>query len=162
MIHLESRRRLVAPEKEGTQVQLRKLVAVRTLVPALVALALTAPVVASASTPSFPVGSRPVFTASTKAAAAKRFGMYITIANARKLDRNGQLKQSSIGTFARMHNAGHGKYTYKPPAYTFPSWFMQTPGKYWWQTYYIDCHFKGCHRLSGIHSFAVVALPPGE
>ena len=143
--------------------QLRKLVAARALVPALVALALALPVVASAAaTPSFPVGSQPVFTARTNAAAAKRFGMYITIANARKVDRNGQLKQSSIGTFARMHNAGHGKFTYKPPAYTFPTWFMQKPGTYWWQTYYIDCHFKGCHRLSGIHAFKVVPLSPGE
>jgi hypothetical protein len=142
-------------------VQLRKLVAARALAPALVALVLALPALASAaSTPQFPLGSRPVFTAQTNAAAAKRFGMYITIANARKLDRNGQLKQSSIGTFARMHNAGHGKFTYKPPAYTFPSWFMETPGTYWWQTYYIDCHFKGCHRLSSIRKFKVNPPPP--
>ncbi len=141
--------------------QLRKLVVGRSLVLALVALALAMPVVASAaSTPTFPFGSRPVFTAQTNAAAAKRFGMYITIASARKTDRNGQLKQTSVGTFARMHSAGHGKFTYKTPAFTFPSWFMEQPGLYWWQTYYIDCHFKACHRLSAIHAFRVAPTPP--
>lgn len=137
-----------------------KPVVVRVLATVLAALALALPAVATAaSTPTFLVGSRPVFTAQTNAAAAKRFGMYITIANARKVDRNGQLKQTSVGTFARMHSAGHGKFTYKTPAYTFPTWFMQTPGTYFWQTYYIDCHFKACHRLSAIHKFKVTAPP---
>jgi hypothetical protein len=144
-------------------VQLSKLIGRRGLVAALVALALSLailPTVAfAATTPQFPVGSRPVFRAHTTAAAAKH-GVWITIASRRRVSSSGELKQTKpVGYFAQMHNAGHGNYTWKPPAYTFDTWFMNRVGTYWWQTYYIDCHFKNCHRLSAIHAFKVVPPP---
>ena len=68
----------------------------RGLVAALITLALSLaalPAVASAAAvPSFPAGSRPIFSATTNAAAARQHGVWLTVASKRKVDRNGELK----------------------------------------------------------------------
>jgi hypothetical protein len=56
-----------------------------------------------------------------------------------------------------MKRRSGGKYTFKPTLYTFPDYFLQRPGKYYWQSYHIDCSTTAahCHVLSKIRSFRI-------
>lgn len=100
-------------------------------------------------------GSQPVFKARDTAPNARRYNVYMTISTSKRVDRKGDLKQTRPGTFTSMRRAGRYGFTYKADAFTFPSWFMQAPGKYYWQAYHIDCAVRGCHVHSRIRSFVV-------
>lgn len=101
-------------------------------------------------------GTQPMFKVRDNSANARRYKIFMTIATKKRTNRYGELKRTrAAGTFTRMDGNGRGGWTYKPPAYTFPSWFMERPGTYYWQAFHIDCRVKGCHVLSRIRSFKV-------
>lgn len=100
-------------------------------------------------------GSQPVFKARDTDPNSRKYSVYITISRSKKRDRRGDLKRTKVGTFASMDRKGKFGFTYKPQAYTFPTWFMQAPGKYYWQVFHIDCRVRGCHVHSPIRSFTV-------
>jgi hypothetical protein len=108
----------------------------------------------------FPVGSRPTFTIKDTSRNAKRYRMYITIANAKKFKKSGSnagdLLQTKPGDFSNLTRHGT-KFTYTPPVYNFPGWYLVTPGKYYWQVFHIDCSQRGfhCHVHSKLGSFFV-------
>ncbi len=87
---------------------------------------------------AFEVGARPTFTASDRGDAFNGT-VWLTISKFRRTDRHGQIKQSDGGTFTSMRRRRGGKYAYTPPDYSFPGWFMATPGTYYWQAYRIEC-----------------------
>jgi hypothetical protein len=74
----------------------------------------------------------------------------------KRTNRYGELKRSNdVGTFARMNRRGANGFVYRTPSYSFDTWFMNRPGKYYWQAFHIDCQVRGCHVLSRIRSFTV-------
>jgi hypothetical protein len=122
----------------------------------LLALALlTLPAVSSARVPTYRSGSQVTFSVRSDAALARQYGMYITVASKKRVDRNGRLKQTDVGTFARMTRKRAGVYKWTTPPYTFDTWFMVKTGTYYWQTQYTDCSIRGCNALSRIRSFKV-------
>jgi hypothetical protein len=101
-------------------------------------------------------GSQPIFKARDTDPNARRYRVFVTISRSKKLDRDGDLVQTrSSGTFASMRRSGRYGFTYKPPSYSFPTWFMQAPGTYYWQAFHIDCRVRGCHVHSRVRSFDV-------
>lgn len=108
----------------------------------------------------FPVGSRPTFTMKDTSRAARSYRTWITISNAKKFKKSGtnkgDLLKTKIGDFSDFTRHG-STFTYTPPAYNFPTWYMVVPGKYYWQAYHIDCSQKGfrCHVHSKLSSFYV-------
>jgi hypothetical protein len=105
------------------------------------------------------VGTRPTFRA-TDSGDAYQGTVWLSISTFRKRDRYGRLKQSDGGTFTSMKRHRGGRYTYTPPDYSFPGWFMATPATYYWQAYHINCSIPNasrtsCHVYSSIRSFKV-------
>jgi hypothetical protein len=127
------------------------------------ALMLAGPATAGAAAPKLitpkagatvAIGSQPPFKVRDGSAAAKKYKIFITISTTRKTKKNGDLKQTSVGTFAATTRKGD-VFTYKPPAYSFPTWFLARAGTYYWQAYRIDCAVQGCHVHSKTRSFKV-------
>lgn len=101
-------------------------------------------------------GTQPQFKARDTDPNSRRYSVYITISRSKKLDKRGDLKQTrGSGTFSSMRRKGKYGFVYQPQAYTFPTWFMQAPGTYYWQVFHIDCRVKGCHVHSKVRSFTV-------
>lgn len=101
-------------------------------------------------------GSQPLFKARDTDPNSRKYNVYITISRSKKRDNRGDLKQTrGSGTFSSMRRSGKFGFTYKPEDYSFPTWFMQAPGKYYWQVFHIDCRVRGCHVHSPIRSFTV-------
>jgi hypothetical protein len=99
-------------------------------------------------------GSQPIFKA-RDVGDAFNGRVWLTISSSKQRDKNGKLKQAKFGTFTNMKRGKNHTYTYKPPAYTFDSWFMQRPGTYYWQAYHINCHVRGCNVFSKVRRFVV-------
>lgn len=100
------------------------------------------------------IGSRPSFKVRDASAAAQKYKIFITISTTRKTKKNGDLKQTNVGTFTGTTRK-KAVFTYKPPQYTFPTWYLARAGTYYWQAYRIDCAVQGCHVHSKIRSFKV-------
>lgn len=101
----------------------------------------------------YAVGARPHF--SVKALGVNRsFHVFGTVASKRRV-RHGILRTTRVGDFFSFHRHRHGRFTYTPPNYTFPSWYMQKPGRYYWQAKFYDVHCPsyGCHTR--IRTFVV-------
>jgi len=121
----------------------------------MLSLALLPAASSAARTPTYEAGSRVTFTARTAGARPVGGTVYLRIAAKRRFDRYGQLKQTAIGTFARMNRRGPNLYRYTTPPYTFDDWFMNTPGTYYWHTQFTDCSFRDCRGHGPVHAFKV-------
>ncbi len=99
-------------------------------------------------------GTQPIFKARD---VGKAFNgrVWLTISSSKKRDNRGRLKQTKFGTFTSMKRGKNHNYSYKPPAYTFDTWFMQRPGTYYWQAYHINCEVRNCNVYSKIRRFVV-------
>lgn len=135
------------------------------LVATTLALGLLAPAAADAARPAqisprggalLALGSQPLFKVRDGTAAARRYDVFLTISTSKRRKRNGDLKRTSIGTFASMRRRGT-VFRYRPPDYSFPTWFMARAGTYYWQAYRIDCSTgnSSCHVHTRIRSFRV-------
>ena len=101
------------------------------------------------------LGSQTTFKVRDTTSAGRRYGVWITVSTSKRRKANGDLKQTSIGSFRRMKRKGT-TYRYKTEDYSFPTWFMAREGTYYWQAYRIDCAaVKSCHVHSKIRSFKV-------
>jgi hypothetical protein len=150
--------------------QHRRLRILGALLAALLALAALVPAANAATGPRplapvqgkvFDTGAFVTFKVKDASAAARRYGIFMVIAN-RRVVRHGQLQQSKKGKpgfFAQMKRRKHGVYTYTPPiSYAFPGWFMVTPTVYYWQAHHIDCGASAtgnCYVVGGIRHFRV-------
>jgi hypothetical protein len=150
--------------------QVRRLPTLAAALVALLAAVLVAAAVAqAASGPSLLAprqgkhlhrNTRPTFKVRDRSAKARQYGVTIVINNKRKV-KHGELQEPGShgsGTFAGMKRRKHGIWTYRPPGYTFPSWFMVRRGTYYWQAFHIDCGTntpRSCHIVSKIHKFHV-------
>lgn len=102
------------------------------------------------------VGSTPTFKARDTDPNSRKYRVFMTISRSKKLDKDGDLVQSKDGsTFTSMRKSGKYGFAYTLPSYSFPTWIMQAPGKYYWQVFHIDCRVKGCHVHSKVRSFKV-------
>lgn len=105
-------------------------------------------------------GSQPTFKVSDASRNARKYHIFMTISTTKKRSRKtGDLLRpktngEQIGTFTSMHRKGT-KFSYKAESYSFPTWYMNRPGKYYWQAYRIDCRVKSCHVHSKTRSFVV-------
>lgn len=136
----------------------------------LVAAALTLAAVAqAASGPSllapnkgkhFAVGAKITFKVRDRSANAHKYGVSLTV-SAKRIVKHGELQmpgKNVSGDFAGMKRRKHGLWVYTPPRYTFPTWYMQRRGTYYWQASHIDCRVggpKSCHIVSRIRKFHV-------
>ncbi len=100
------------------------------------------------------LGSEPTFKVRDTSQAARKYKVYITIGTSKKRTKNGDLERTEIGTFTSTTRS-RATYKYVPEDYSFPTWFMNRAGKYYWQAFHIDCAVKGCHVHSKIRSFRV-------
>ena len=103
------------------------------------------------------LGSQATFKAKDGTAAARRYGLYVTISTSKKRRANGDLKKTSVGSFRKMKRKGTS-FRYRSEDYSFPTWFMSREGTYYWQVYRIDCAdpaARDCHVHSRIRSFKV-------
>jgi hypothetical protein len=106
------------------------------------------------------LGSQPTFKASDSSRNAKKYRVYMTISTSKKLGqrthdlRRPKINGDQIGTFTSMKRKG-SRFSYKAEKYSFPTWYMNRPGKYYWQAFRIDCRVKGCHVHSKTSSFIV-------
>jgi hypothetical protein len=102
--------------------------------------------------------TQPTFSVHDLSSNARKYKVWITIASKKRVKKGElQMDRGPSGTFSSMRRRAGGRYTYKPRLYTFPTYFLQRPGRYWWQTYHIDCSVRApsCHILSRIRSFVV-------
>jgi hypothetical protein len=119
------------------------------------------PVTLSPVGKKYKVGAKITFRVRDHSKAARQHHVWLVVAAKRKV-KHGQLQEpgsKGIGDFAEFTRKKNGLYTYTPPHYTFPSWYMQRPGKYYWQAHHISCTLHGprnCRIVSKIRSFRVV------
>ena len=105
---------------------------------------------------ALPLGGQPTFKLRDAHPNARRYGVFLIVSPTRRTNRHGELlRHRRIGTFAKMTRRGRAGFAYRAPAYVFDHWFMQRPGRYYWQAFHIDCRVRGCHVLSRIRSFRV-------
>jgi hypothetical protein len=108
----------------------------------------------------FSKGAFTTFKVKDTSAAARKYGIFMVVAN-RKRTKNGQLQKSkddNRGDFAQMKRRKHGVFTYTPEHYTFPGWFVNTSGTYYWQAHHIDCAATtagNCSVVGPIRKFRV-------
>ena len=137
----------------------------RLLVTTTLAVAVLAPGAAGAASPTqisprsgalLALGSQPSFKVRDGSAAARRYGVFIRISTSKRRRANGDLRSTSIGTFAKMRRRA-SVFSYTPKDYSFPTWFMARAGTYYWQAYRIDCSTgnSSCHVHTRIRSFRV-------
>jgi hypothetical protein len=106
------------------------------------------------------LGSQPTFKVRDGSRNARRYKIFMRISASKTRSRKtGDLKETKIGGepigfFSSMTRHG-STHSFTPPPYSFPSWFMARPGKYYWQAYRIDCRVRGCHIHSKVSSFIV-------
>jgi hypothetical protein len=104
-----------------------------------------------------PRNTQPTFSVRDHSSAARKYKVWIIVSSAKKVS-HGELKHDSAhGDFSSMKRNSGGRYTYTPALYTFPDYYLQRPGRYWWQSFHIDCssRARNCHILSKIRSFTV-------
>lgn len=105
------------------------------------------------------VGSEPIFKVLDRGQAYQR-KVWLTISSSKKRDRYGQLKRGKFGTFTSMTRKRGALYTYQPEDFTFPEWFMNRAGTYYWQAFHINCDVSNssrnsCNVYSRVRSFVV-------
>ena len=81
--------------------------------------------------------------------------VFFRLCNSKARDRDGQLCPKRAPTDIERGKKGKktkkGRYySYKPEAYTFPTYYLNTPGTYYWQAYRIACKRKRGGRLDCI------------
>lgn len=85
-----------------------------------------------------------------------RGNVWIGVSSTKKKDRYGRLKDTSPnGTYSAMKPGRHRRWSFLTPSYVFPDWFMNRPGKYYWQAGHIQCGNNGCYVVSKVRSFVV-------
>ena len=110
-------------------------------------------VIASGKTPTF------------KARVRGKGVVYFRVCKSKKRDKQGQIcgnrAPDDIDRGKKGKRTKKGRnYSYKPIAYTFPSYYLNTPGTYYWQVYRIDCVRRrngslDCLQESPLHKFKV-------
>jgi hypothetical protein len=89
--------------------------------------------------------------------------VWIRVCKRKQLDRAGELCSNDpdeIDRPKRGKKTRRGRfYSFKPEAYTFDSYYLNSPGRYWWQIYRIDCvDTRGpldCTQESRLRKFTV-------
>jgi hypothetical protein len=88
--------------------------------------------------------------------------VYLSVSSSAATDSSGRIGVD--GEFAGMApGADPTSYSYTPPSYTFPGWFLHTPGTYYWQASYFACDnttFQCAYQNSPVMTLNVVAPPP--
>jgi hypothetical protein len=85
---------------------------------------------------------------------SKGYKVFAAVSTSRAT-KHGVLKDKHPEDFFAFKKRRHHRYVYTPPNHTFSQWYMQKPGKYYWQAQFADasCAHVTCH--SKIRSFRV-------
>ena len=97
---------------------------------------------------SVPVGKRPTFRMKVKGPGQ----VWVHVCRSKKKDSEGVIcSKESIGR-ARKKN---GVYQFKAPFFDFPAFWLNSPGRYYWQAFRIDCNAQDCEQEGPIVRFRV-------
>lgn len=85
------------------------------------------------------------------------FGVFVTVSTSRRTDADGVLAEDVY--FTKLIARKGGLHTRKTPVYpALDDYFLNAPGRYYWQPYRIDCSTqKDCKVEGRIRSFVVTA-----
>lgn len=97
---------------------------------------------------SVPVGKSPVFRMKVKGPGQ----VWVHVCKSKKKDKEGVIcSDESIGRAKKKH----GVFQYKPTFYEFPTFWLNSPGPYFWQAFRIDCNAQDCEQEGPIVRFRV-------
>lgn len=102
------------------------------------------------------VGSQPIFKVVDNGTPYNH-SIYIAVAKSKKLDRSGRLAGwTATGMdFDHMKRVKSNLWTYKTPKQSFPAWFMNHPGTYYWQAEAITSATRSGYFHTKIVKFTV-------
>jgi hypothetical protein len=105
------------------------------------------PVAPKAGT-SVPAGKSPTFRMKVNGPGQ----VWVHVCRSKKKDKSGVIcSKESIGR-AKKKN---GKYVYKPTFYDYPGFWLNRPGRYFWQAFRIACNSQDCEQEGPIVRFRV-------
>jgi hypothetical protein len=105
------------------------------------------PVAPKAGT-SVPVGKSPTFRMKVKGPGQ----VWVHVCKSKKKDSEGVIcSDESIGR-AKKKN---GVFRFKPKFFDFPSFWLNSPGRYFWQAFRISCNSQDCEQEGPIVRFRV-------
>ncbi len=104
------------------------------------------------------VRHRPLFVVRDTAKKKSYNDLFLSVAHSKRRNKCGALKDTSNGVFAQMHRRRGTKYTftYRAKFYDYPKFWLNRPGKYFWQVYRIDSGGKCLEVKSGTRVIRVV------
>ena len=78
--------------------------------------------------------------------------VWVHVCKSKKKDRDGVIcSDESIGRAKKKH----GVFRYKPKFFDFPQFWLNSPGRYYWQAFRIDCNGSDCEQEGPIIRFRV-------
>lgn len=97
---------------------------------------------------SVPAGKSPVFRMRVKG----RGQVWVHVCRSKRRDAQGVIcSKESIGR-AKKRNGAH---EYKPKFFDFPGFWLNRPGRYYWQAHRIACNAKDCRQEGPVVRFRV-------
>ena len=97
---------------------------------------------------SVPAGKSPTFKVRAKGPGT----VWVHVCKSKKKDRNGVIcHKASIGQAKKKS----GSFRYKPQFFDFPGFWLNTPGRYYWQAHRISCSGSDCRQEGPIVRFKV-------
>ena len=97
---------------------------------------------------SVPAGKRPTF----KVRATGGGQVWVHVCKSRKRDKTGLIcSKEAIG---RAKKKG-GSYKFKAKFFDYPAFWLNSPGRYYWQAHRIDCNSNDCRQEGPIVKFRV-------
>lgn len=98
---------------------------------------------------SVPAGKSPVFRMRAKGPGQ----VWVHVCRSKRKDADGVIcSQESIG---RAKKKSNGTYQYKPKFFDFPAFWLNSPGRYFWQAHRIDCSTQDCRQEGPVVRFRV-------
>jgi hypothetical protein len=95
-----------------------------------------------------PVGKRPTF----KLHVSGPGHVWVGVCKSKKKDSDGVICSTESLGEAKKQN---GVYSFKAKFFDFPTFWLNTPGTYYWQAYRIDCSGSDCKQDGPIVKFKV-------
>src|SRR3954454_686857 len=81
--------------------------------------------------------------------------VWVIVSDSKRVGKDGTLKKHlDFGRAKRVRK--HSKtFRYVAKFYDFPAFYMNRPGRYYWQPYRIDCRHKDCRLKGRIRTFFI-------
>jgi hypothetical protein len=79
--------------------------------------------------------------------------VWVRVCKSKRRHRDGTIcDRAELG---RAHRRRGSLFTYRPPLFRFPGYWLETPGTYYWQAYRLDCgtSLRDCRQESEVIRF---------